>query len=84
MIQKDQLDRLYKEMLEEKIINHLAEQKEISLRQAMDIYYKSRLSQQINDGNYGIENMDYRYLVEDLIENESELLMMGGRDENKG
>ena len=73
MIDKDALDKTYKEMLEEKIINQLADTKGISIRQAMDVYYRSRLSQQINDGSYGIENMDYRYLVEDLIENEQEL-----------
>jgi hypothetical protein len=73
MIDKDAPDKTYKEMLEEKIINQLADTKGISIRQAMDVYYRSRLSQQINDGSYGIENMDYRYLVEDLIENEPEL-----------
>ncbi len=73
MIEKEKLERTYKELLEEKIINHLAERKSISIRQAMDIYYRSKLSQQINDGSYGIENMDYRYLVQDLIENESEI-----------
>ncbi len=73
MIDKDALDKTYKELLEEKIINQLADVKGISIRQAMDVYYSSKLSQQINDGSYGIENMDYRYLVEDLIENEPEL-----------
>lgn len=73
MIDKDALDKTYKEMLEEKIINQLADTKGISIRQAMDVYYRSRLSQEINDGSYGIENMDYRYLVEDLMENEPEL-----------
>ena len=73
MIEKEKLERTYKELLEEKIINHLAERKSISIRQAMDIYYRSKLSQQINDGSYGTENMDYRYLVQDLIENESEI-----------
>ena len=73
MIDKEKLDKAYKEMLEEKIINCLAETKDIPIRQAMDIYYKSKLSHQINDGSYGIENMDYRYLVQDLIENEPEL-----------
>ena len=73
MIDMDVLDKTYKELLEEKIINQLAETKEIPIRQAMDIYYHSKLSQQINDSSYGIENMDYRYLVEDLIENEPEL-----------
>ena len=72
MTDKVKLDKLYKEMLEEKIINCLAEVKDIPLRRAMDIYYQTKLSQQINDGSYGIENMDYRYLVQDLIENEPE------------
>jgi hypothetical protein len=36
----------------------------------MDIYYHSRLAEQIEEGKYGIENMDYKYLVQDLIENE--------------
>ena len=43
------------------------------MRQAMDIYYQSRLAKQIEQGTYGIENMDYKYLAEDLIENEPEL-----------
>lgn len=79
MIDKKKLDRIYKELLEEKIINHLAEVERIPIRKAMDIYYKSKLSQQINDGSYGIENMDYRYLVQDLIENEPELFISDSR-----
>lgn len=74
MVDKTKLDRLYKEMLDEKIIAHLSAVRNIPLRSAMDIYYKSKLAQQIYDGCYGIENMDYRYLVEDLIENEPELM----------
>lgn len=73
MTEKSVLGKYYKEFLEEKIINDLAKTKEISLRQAMDIYYQSKLSQQIYEGMFGIENMDYRYLVQDLIENEPEL-----------
>ena len=75
MTDKDKLDKLYKEMLEEKIINYLTETKSIPFRQAIDIYYKSKLSQQIYDGSYGIENMDYRYLADDLMENETELFV---------
>lgn len=67
------IDRIYKENLEEKIIAELAEAKEISVREAMDIYYQSGLSSQINNGSYGIENLDYRYLVRDLLENEKDL-----------
>ncbi len=39
----------------------------------MDVYYHSRLAKQIEQGAYGIENMDYKYLVQDLLENEPEL-----------
>ena len=61
---------IYKERLEERIIAYLAEIKGISLEEAMDAYYHSRLADQISKGLYGIENMDYKYLAEDLVENE--------------
>ena len=51
------------------IIEYLATRKNISRRKAMDVYYKSRLSEQVQAGQYGIENLDYKYLAEDLIEN---------------
>ena len=37
------------------------------------IYYSSKLAEQISNDSYGIENMDAKYLAEDLIENEPEL-----------
>lgn len=73
MINKENLDIFYKQNLEESMIEYLAEIKGLDLRQAMDIYYRSRLAVQIEQGKYGIENMDYRYLVQDLIENEPHL-----------
>ena len=45
----------------------------INLRKTFDIYYSSKLAEQISNDSYGIENMDAKYLAEDLIENESEL-----------
>ena len=63
----------YKERLEERIIAYLSEIKGITLEAAMDAYYRSRLAIQIANGLYGIENMDYKYLAEDLVENEPEL-----------
>lgn len=51
----------------------MTETKGIPIRQAIDIYYRSKLSQQINGSSYGIENMDYRHLVQDLIENKPNL-----------
>ncbi len=67
------LEVVYKQNLEAGIIEHLSKIKKISARQAMDVYYKSKLSEQIQSGEYGIENLDYKYLAEDLIENEPEL-----------
>ncbi len=73
MSDKRNIDYIYKQNLETSIIEYLAERKHIELRQAMHIYYQSRLAEQIEQGMYGIENMDYKYLAEDLIENEPEL-----------
>ena len=64
------IDYIYKQNLEESIIEYLSIEKNLELRQAMDIYYNSRLAKQIEQGTYGIENMDYKYLTQDLIENE--------------
>ena len=73
MIDKKQLELVYKQNLENDIIKTVAEMKEIEIRKAFDIYYSSRLAKEIEQGSYGIENMDAKYLAEDLIENESEL-----------
>lgn len=73
MTDKSQLTEIYKQNLENDIIKTLAHLKQIELRKAFDIYYSSKLANQIAGGSYGIENMDAKYLAEDLIENESEL-----------
>lgn len=72
---KEQLLTLYKQNLETDIIKIISEIKQLDLRKAFDIYYSSKLAQQIADGSYGIENMDAKYLAEDLIENEPELFL---------
>ena len=64
----------YRENLEGDVISALAEAAGISLRKAMDVYYGSALSGQIETGRYGIDNLSAKYLAEDLLENES-----GGR-----
>jgi len=74
-IDKKELRDIYITFLEEDIIKTLAEMKGINNRTAMEKYYKSKLCQQISDGDYGIEYMDYKYLVNDLIENEPELFV---------
>lgn len=58
------LEKLYQERLEERIINRISEIQNISLEQAMDIYYGSNLSREINQGTYGIQYMDYKILAE--------------------
>ena len=73
MTDKKQLEEVYKQNLEDDIINAVSEMKGIDLRKAFDIYYSSRLAEQVEKGSYGIENMDARYLAEDLMENEPEL-----------
>ena len=73
MTDRTQLSEIYKQNLENDIIKTLADLKQIDLRKAFDIYYSSKLAGQIADGSYGIENMDAKYLAEDLIENEADL-----------
>lgn len=75
MVNKKNLEEVYKQNLEENIIYIIAEMKGIELRKAFDIYYSSKLAEQIEKGRYGIENMDAKYLAEDLIENEPELFL---------
>ena len=60
-------------MLESPQDDIISEMKGIDLRKAFDIYYSSKLAEQISNDSYGIENMDAKYLAEDLIENEPEL-----------
>ena len=73
MVDKEQLTEIYKQNLETDIVKYIAKIENLDLRKAFDIYYSSKLATQIANGSYGIENMDARYLAEDLIENESEL-----------
>ena len=67
------LENIYQESLEEDIIQHLAKEKNLSLEDAMDAYYRSRLSEKIHAGKYGVQYLDYRNLVRILIESEPEL-----------
>lgn len=73
MVDNKKLTEIYKQNLESNIILYLAKIKNIEIRKAFDIYYSSRLATMIEAGEYGIENMDAKYLAEDLVENEPEL-----------
>jgi hypothetical protein len=73
-VDKNDLRSAYIPRLEEDIIKELAAILDVDNRIAMAVYYKSEICQQIGSGEYGIEYFDYKYLANDLIENEPELL----------
>jgi hypothetical protein len=65
-----QLEDAYIQSLEVNLIKYLVERLQIDSRKAISIYYNSKLCQQIHEGYYDIQYLDYKYLAEDLIENE--------------
>ncbi|AIY81066.1 hypothetical protein FDB15_13985 [Clostridium botulinum] len=72
---QEELEKFYIQSLDSDIINFLAEKQNMDIRLAMDIYYRSLLCKQVHNGENGIQYLDYKYLVEDLLENEKELFM---------
>ena len=70
----DVLEKYYKEALEERIISHLAKVKNLTLEQAIDIYYRSHLAQKIYEGKDDVQYLDYKVLVQILLDTEPELL----------
>jgi hypothetical protein len=68
------LEDIYLQSLEINLIEYLAERLKIDNREAMNIYYNSKLCQQIHEGSYDIQYLDYKYLAEDLIENEMNII----------
>ena len=49
------LEQVYQENLEERLITYIADENSISLEEAMKIYYESKLSNKINQGNEGVQ-----------------------------
>ncbi|MCM1261824.1 MAG: hypothetical protein NC313_03810 [Butyrivibrio sp.] len=64
------LENIYQENLEERIIAYLAETCSFSYERAMDLYYNSKLSDKIHLGRNGIQYLDYKVLVQILLETE--------------
>lgn len=56
-----------------KSLNNDNRNKKIDICLVIDIYYRSLLCKQIHNGENGIQYLSYKYLAEDLIENEKEL-----------
>lgn len=70
---EEALKKFCLEDLDEHLMMRLAEEKKISLEEAMDAYYHSRLADEIYEGKYGIQNVDYKALVKMLLDTEPEL-----------
>ena len=70
---EDILEKFYQEGLEERLISNIAKEKAISLVEAMDAYYRSKLAQKIYEGKEGVQYLDYRVLTRLLFETEPEL-----------
>ena len=71
---EEMLESIYQENLEERIIAYLAETCDFSYEKAMDLYYRSKLSDKIYLGKNEIQYLDYKVLVQILLETEKELL----------
>lgn len=61
------LERIYQERLEERIVAELARKRGCSLEDAMDFYYKSSLCDKIHKGEFGIQYLDYKVLVQMVL-----------------
>ena len=62
------LEQVYQEKLEERIIAQIAADRSVSLGKAMDIYYGSELADMIHQGMEGIQYLDYKVLVQILVD----------------
>lgn len=72
-MENEDIKTIYRQNLENDIICYLAEICGREIREMTDVYFSSKLAVQIEQGLYGIDNMDYKYLANDLLENEPEL-----------
>ena len=81
---EDILEQVYQENLEERIISYLSDIREISLEKAMSIYYRSKLADKIHKGIYGVQYLDYKVLVQLLLETEPELFREEMIDKTEG
>lgn len=67
------LEKIYLENLDERIIQYIAVKEDVSFDDATRIYYSSKLSNKIYNGNNDIQYLDYKVLYELLKETEPEL-----------
>ena len=67
---EEALEQFYQESLEERLIQNIAKELQLSLEEAMDCYYKSRLADMIQEGREGVQYLDYRALTALFMEME--------------
>jgi len=71
---QDALESAYRDRLEPDIIAALAARTGLAPRQAMDVYYRSRLAREVGHGEFGLQYLSAEVLADDLIENEPDLV----------
>ena len=64
--QEEVLEEIYQESLEERIISHLAEVKELSFSDAMMVYYSSKLACRIHRGEYVKQNRSCSHTIDTM------------------
>lgn len=74
MVDDKLMEQIYQESLEEKLIMNISQELNLSLPQAMDLYYNSRLANKIHRGKYGIQYLDYHVLTDYLLKYEQDLI----------
>ncbi|MBQ7719681.1 MAG: hypothetical protein IJT56_03770 [Clostridia bacterium] len=67
------LENSYREALDERIITCLSEKKKWPLDKAVDRYYRSRMADMIGKGECGVQYLDYKVIVDIMLETESAL-----------
>lgn len=74
------LERIYQEQLDERMIERLAQEGQLTCEEAMRGFYHSRLAGMIHRGEDGIQYLDYKVLTQLLMEMEG---MRPGSDERE-
>ena len=54
---EEALEQFYQESLEERLIQNIAKELQLSLEEAMDCYYKSRLAGMIQEGRSAVSGL---------------------------
>ena len=66
------LEQFYKEHLEEDIIKVFSSQNNISLEESMKLYYGSKLANDIHEGRFGLQYLDYS-ILSDILKKELDI-----------